>query len=81
MATYLWQEVNGEPYYRIQTDEPEIAAKLKRRKDFKQCSWGSNCLHWIFVARYTRPSKARKALGILTGRPVKKDTEEGVYCS
>ncbi len=79
--TCMWQEIKGEPYYRFQTDEPKIAAKLKRRKHFEQCSWGLNCPHWIFVSRYTRPSKARKALGILTGRPLKKDSEEDVYFS
>lgn len=77
--TQMWQEVRGEPYYRFQTDESEIASKMRRRKTFKQCSWGLNCPHWIFVTTYSTPQKARKALGILTSRPVQKDSKEGVY--
>jgi len=79
MSTCMWQEERGKSYYRFQTDEPSVAAKMKRRKTFRQCSWGINCKHWIFVTTYSSPQKARKALAILTGCPVQKDSEDGLY--
>ena len=32
--TYLWQELRGKKYYRVQTDDIDIAKKMKRRNGF-----------------------------------------------
>lgn len=79
MRTDLWQEERGVNIFRIQTDEKDVADKLKRRKNFKLVAWGMNCPLWIFVCSFYSYQKARKALRNLTNRPVQKDSEEGVY--
>lgn len=79
MSTFLWQEECGVNIFRFQTDEKSVADKMKRRKNFKLVGIGQNCTLWIFVASFYSPQKARKALEVLTNRPVQKDTEEGVY--
>ena len=47
--TYLWQEVRGEMIFRIQTDEPEVAEKMRRRNKFALTARGMNCKIWIYI--------------------------------
>lgn len=77
--TYMRQEERGVMLFRFQTDEKSLYDKMKRRKNFKLVSIGQNCDLWVFVASYRSPQKAKKALGILTGRSVQKDNGDGVY--
>ena len=42
--TYLWQEQKRKSYWRIQTTDPSIAQKLKRRKNFTLAGYGMNKL-------------------------------------
>ena len=77
--TYLWQEERGKMIFRFQTDEPEVAEKMRRRNKFTLTGRGINCKIWIYIATFYSPQKARRALAQLTGRKVKKDSCEDVY--
>ena len=47
--TYLWQEESGKKYYRVQTDDKDIAKKLFRRNGFRLSAYGMKCrfCKWI----------------------------------
>ena len=77
--TYMWKEERGEMLFRLQTDEPTVAAKMRRRLKFKLTGEGLNCKFWIYIASFYSPQKARGALAQLTGRKVKKDSLEDMY--
>lgn len=77
--TYLWKEQRGEMFFRLQTDEATVAAKMRRRLKFKLTAEGMNCKIWIYIAIFYSPQKARRALAQLTGREVKKDSLEDIY--
>ena len=79
--TYLWQEQRGKPFYRFQTDDYKIAAKMKGRKKFTLAGRGMNCPLWIFIAEFSRSDIARKALKSLTGNSVKIDQKENILFS
>jgi len=63
----MWQEERGKKYYRFQTDEREIANKMKRRNKFELVGWGDNCELWIFQSIFSRPDIARNAFKSITG--------------
>ena len=77
--TYLWKEEKHNPIYRIQTDEKELAKKLKRSKKFNLSGEGVDCQLWLFQTSFYSPQKARNFLSRITNRPVQRDKEEGVY--
>lgn len=72
-TTSMWQELRGKPYWRIQTDDPAVARKLRRRTTFKLVCCGINTTLWIFRGTYSTPQKAKLSLERLTGQKVKKD--------
>lgn len=76
--TYLWQEARGMSFYKVQTDEKEIADKLKRRAGFRLCAVSFNTKLWIYICEFTRPDIAKKTLKSVTGKKVKIDLE-GVF--
>jgi len=78
-TTSLWQEQRGKPYYRIQTTDPAVARKLRRRTTFKLVGYGVNKSIWIFGGTYSTPQKAKLSLQRLTGQKVKKDTVAGGF--
>lgn len=78
---YMWQEQRGEPYYRFQTNNRVVAAKMKRRNKFRLVGWGVNCELWIFQAIFGKPETARKALKALAGNIVKYDKNEDLFCA
>lgn len=75
----MWQEQRGEPFYRFQTKNREVANKMKRRNKFKLVGWGVNCDWWIFLTTFNRPDIARKTLKTLAGNVVKFDKKDDVY--
>ena len=79
--TYMWQEERGKKYYRFQTDEREVANKLKRRNKFEIVGWGVNCELWIFQAIFSRPDIARNAFQSITGRKAEYDDREEIFFS
>ena len=77
----MWQEVRGKKYYRFQTDEREIAYKMKRRNKFELVGWGVNCELWIFWTTFSRPDIARKAFKTLTEGEIEFDDREEIFFS
>lgn len=78
-TTSLWQEQRRKPYYRIQTTDPDVAKKLRRRTTFKLvCIW-INQVQWMFRGTYSTPYKAKISLQRLTGQKVKKDAVTGGF--
>jgi hypothetical protein len=74
--TYLWQEERGQKFYRVQTDEKEIANKLKRRNGFKLSAWSMNGHKlWIYTCTFSRPDIAKKVLKSVTGQKLNIDSE------
>ena len=73
--TYLWQEEYGERFYRVQTDDKDIAKKLYRRNGFWLCGYGMNVSLWIFCCEFSRRDIARKAIESVTGENGKIDAE------
>ncbi|MBM3712196.1 MAG: hypothetical protein FJW56_01975 [Actinobacteria bacterium] len=74
--TYLWQEERGQKFYRVQTDEKEVADKLKRRNGFKLIGWSLNSHRlWIFSNKFSRPDIAKKVLKSVTGKKPNIDAE------
>ena len=79
--TFMWQEERGKKYYRFQTDESEIANKMRRRNKFEIVGWGDNCELWIFQAIFSRPDIARNAFQSITGRKAEYDDREEIFFS
>ena len=77
--TYLWQEVRGSKWYRIQTDDPKIIRKLRKRKSASLCVWCINDKIVVFRTQYYSPDKAKLSLQRLTNQKPKKDAENGVF--
>ena len=78
-TTSVWQEQRGKPYYRIQTNAPAVARKLRRRRTFKLVCSGINTTLWIFRGAYSTPYKAKISLQRITGQKVKKDSITGGF--
>ncbi len=79
VMVYMWQEERGKSFYRFQTENKKAAEKMKRRKKFKLTASGYNCDFWIFLAEFSRPSKARNVLRTLSGGIVEYDKKDEVY--
>ena len=79
--TYMWREQRGKLFYRFQTDDYKIAAKMKARKKFTLTGRGMNCSLWIFQTEFSRSDIAKKALKTLTGNSVKTDKKENTLFS
>ncbi len=76
---YMWQEQKGRPYYRFQTDDKDIADKMKRRNKFNLTARGWNCNLWIYLTTFNRPQIAKNALKTLTGNSVKFDKNKNIF--
>ena len=79
VETCMWRELKGEITYRFQTDEKDIATKMKRRQKFDLVSWAVNYPRWIYTAGFSRPDLARAALKSLTGKKIIYNAEEEIY--
>ncbi len=79
--TCMWQEERGKEFYRFQTDERDIANKMKRRNKFELVGWGVNCNLWIFQSTFSRPDIARKAFQTLTEGKIEFDDREEIFFS
>ena len=75
----MWQEERGKPYYRIQTEDPAIKNKLKRRKFFNLTAYGVNWKLWIFITTFKRPDIARKTFKRMAGGEIYFDSEKDIY--
>jgi hypothetical protein len=77
--TFMWQEVKRDSWWRIQTDNPVVIRKLKRRKTATVCVWFLNAPTVIFSIQYKSPRLARQSLQRLTGQIVKKDALNDLF--
>ena len=77
--TSMWQEERGKPYYRFQTDDKDIADKMKRRQKFVLVGWGYNCALWIYQVQFKRPTIAKKAFETLTGKKSNFDSKKEIF--
>jgi len=77
--TCLWQEVKRDSWWRIQTNDPSVIRKLRRRKTATSCSWALNDSTVIFSIRYKSPRLERQSLQRLTGQKVKKDALNDLF--
>ncbi len=73
--TFLWQEERGNIFYRVQTDDKDIANKLKRRNGFKLSAAAINANVWIFNCSFKRPDIAKKTLKSVTHKSINIDSE------
>tara|TARA_A100001037_G_C14833591_1_gene493218 strand:- start:155 stop:481 length:327 start_codon:yes stop_codon:yes gene_type:complete len=75
--TSIWQEQPRKKLYRIQTNDPAIARKLRRRNSCKLVLSGLNKNVWVYVTTFKFPWLAKRALQRLTGQKIEKtpDTE------
>jgi hypothetical protein len=73
--TYMWQEERGKKFYKVQTDNSEVAKKMKRRNGFHLSGMGLNAKLWIFSCEFSRPDIAKKTLKSITGKKAKNDSE------
>ena len=82
--TYLWQELRGKKYYRVQTDDIDIAKKMKRRNGFSLIGYvlngkpGKGACLWIFSCEFSRPDIAKETIKSITGQDAMIDSE-GCY--
>ena len=79
--TSMWQEERGKKYYRFQTDEKDIAQKMRRRNKFELVGWGVNCNLWIFQSSFSRPDIARKAFKSIMGGRIEFDDRKEIFFS
>ena len=77
--TYLWQEERGKKFYRVQTNENEVAQIMKRRNGFHLCGKAMNANLWIFTCQFARPDKAKDVLKSITGKKPKIDSEGVIF--
>jgi len=77
--TYLWHEVRGDNWWRIQTNDPRVIRKLRRRKTASLCLWCINDSIVVFRTQYYSAKEAKKSLHRLTGQKPKKDAENGLF--
>ena len=78
----LWQESIRYPDYRIQTNDPEVARKLRRREITMIAGLGVNAPLWIFRFKYSSPKLAKQSLSRLCGTKygeLKEDASTGGF--
>lgn len=78
---YMWQEEKGKLFYRFQTDDKEIADKIRNSKKFKLTGQGLNAKLWIYQIRCERISMAKNLFKNLSGSDLKFNSTEEVYYS
>jgi len=77
-CTYLWQEQKRHPFYRIQTNDPAVARKLRRRSTAVLSALGLNRQIWQFVLSYKSPKIAKISFRRIVDRRFEKDAENDV---
>ncbi len=77
--TYLWQEVRGDKWWRIQSNDPSVKRKLQRRKNTSLCIKCYNDPMKVFRTQYYKPEKARKSLERITGQKPEKDAVNDLF--
>jgi len=79
LMSYMWQELRGDPTYMIQTEDPAIKNKLKRRKNFELIAYGVNCNFWKFGTSFSRPDIAKKTFVKIVRGEIYYSVEKDIY--
>jgi hypothetical protein len=61
-STRVWQQEQGKPIFRFQTEDEKVHIFLSQRKDFKLVGWGVNVNLWIYLAEFNSLPQARETL-------------------
>ena len=77
--SYLWREVPSDNCWRIQTTDPNIKSKLRRRNRAILVGECANHPTVIFKLHYYSPQKAKQSFERLTCQKIKKDPVEDVF--
>ena len=81
METALWKWGYGDEddnVWRLQTAEPQVIRKLRKRENATIAAWSPNSDLLFFHLNYTNRFKAMEGLRRLTGRKVYYNAEEEV---
>ncbi|MFC1527537.1 hypothetical protein ACFL5D_02175 [Candidatus Neomarinimicrobiota bacterium] len=78
--TYMWQLGFGTGIFWFQTDDPQIADKLRRANNWKPILIYCNKPRWIFEKSFHIPQDARKKLQSLCKvSKLKKGSDKGEF--
>lgn len=77
MKTYMWKEIEGYPSWRVQTNDPTIARKLRRNSKWSICGFGANTSLWVYRRSFNTAQDARKSFRRLAGRIFQKNVSTG----
>tara|TARA_Y100000992_G_scaffold145291_1_gene96597 strand:+ start:130 stop:432 length:303 start_codon:yes stop_codon:yes gene_type:complete len=78
-TSYLWRELSSDNCWRIQTTDPNIKSKLRRRNSAMLVGECINHPMVIYKLQYYSPQKAKQSFERLTGQKIKKDLVEDVF--
>ena len=68
--TTLLKRGTGKNHYLVQSTDPVVNRKMRRRSDFYPYSWSINSSLRVFSTGSSTPQSARRTLSRLTGVPV-----------
>tara|TARA_S200000501_G_C20658692_1_gene670865 strand:+ start:384 stop:695 length:312 start_codon:yes stop_codon:yes gene_type:complete len=77
--SYLWREVSFDNWWRIQTSDPMVKKKLKRRQKSILALEGLNHPIVVYRIQYSSPQKAKQSFRRLTGCIVQKGADKGLF--
>ncbi|MFC1451854.1 hypothetical protein ACFLSJ_00755 [Verrucomicrobiota bacterium] len=78
-TTTMWQELPGQPEWRIQTDDPAIARKLSRKVGMMLVGVGVNCFLRVYRFHAASRNGARRTFSRVTGLKPIYDADTGLY--
>jgi hypothetical protein len=78
-TTLMWRETGK--YWRMQTNNPEVHAMLKKHAGAELCGYGINCRLWAYRLSFARPQNAISGLCAIAGGIVEKVGSEGLVCA
>ena len=61
-GTRIWQEEQGKPIFRFQTENENIHYIFSQRKDVILVGWGVNFDLWIYLGEFDSVGKAQEVL-------------------
>ena len=80
--TAMWRETSFYLDYRIQTNDADVAKKLRRRNTANLAGYAINAKLWIFRLQYASPKLAKQGLIRICGTKyglLKKDASTGGF--
>ena len=77
--SYLWREVSNDNWWRIQTSDPSLKKKLRRRENTRLVVHCHNHPMVVYRIQYYSPQKAKQSFMRLTAQKVKKDAENELF--